>query len=52
MLKGKTPLIVALALALVAGVIAYSAVKKKEQDVRRGWNLVPVVVAASTATGR
>ncbi len=46
MLKGKTPLFVALVLGLLAGVIAYSAIKKKEADVRRGWNLVPVVVAA------
>ncbi len=46
MLKGKTPLLVALVLGVFAGVIAYSAVKKKESDVRRGWNLVPVVVAA------
>jgi pilus assembly protein CpaB len=46
MLKGKTPLIVALVLGIFAGVIAYSAVRKKESDVRRGWNLVPVVVAA------
>ena len=46
MLKGKTPLIVALVLGLFAGVVAYSAIKKKESDVRRGWNLVPVVVAA------
>lgn len=46
MLKGKTPLVVALVLGVFAGVIAYSAVKKKESDVRRGWNLVPVVVAA------
>jgi pilus assembly protein CpaB len=46
MLKGKTPLIVAVALGLFAGVIAYSAIKKKESDVRRGWNLVPVVVSA------
>ena len=46
MLKGKSPLLVALGLALLAGVVAYSAIKKKEQDVRRGWNLVPVVVAA------
>lgn len=46
MLKGKTPLVVALVLGLLAGVIAYSAIKKKEADVRRGWNLVPVVVAA------
>jgi pilus assembly protein CpaB len=46
MLKGKTPLVVALVLGLLAGVVAYSAIKKKEADVRRGWNLVPVVVAA------
>ncbi len=47
MLKGKTPLVVALVLGLLAGVVAYSAIKKKESDVRRGWNLVPVVVAAA-----
>ncbi len=47
MLKGKTPLIVALVLGVFAGLIAFSAVKKKESDVRRGWNLVPVVVAAT-----
>ena len=47
MIKGKTPLFVALALGLIAGVIAFSAVKKKEMDVRRGWNLVPVVVAST-----
>src|SRR3954469_15211689 len=46
MLKGKTPLIVALVLALLAGAVAWSAIKKRELDVRRGWNLVPVVVAA------
>ena len=46
MLKGKTPLFVALLLGLFAGVVAWSAIKKKEADVRRGWNLVPVVVAA------
>jgi pilus assembly protein CpaB len=46
MLKGKTPLIVALVLGLLAGIVAWSAIKKKEADVRRGWNLVPVVVAA------
>ena len=46
MLKGKTPLIIALVLGLVAGLVAWSAIKKREADVRRGWNLVPVVVAA------
>ncbi len=47
MLKGKTPLVVALVLGLLAGVVAYSAIKKKESDVRKGWNLVPVLVANS-----
>lgn len=46
MLKGKTPLIVALVLALFAGLVAFSAIKRKETEVRKGWNLVPVVVAA------
>jgi pilus assembly protein CpaB len=46
MLKGKTPLFVALLLGLFAGIVAWSAIRKKESDVRRGWNLVPVVVAA------
>jgi len=45
MLKGKTPLVVALALGLLAGIVAYSAIKRKETEVRKGWNLVPVVVA-------
>lgn len=31
---------------VVAGFISYALVKKKEADVRRGWNLAPVVVAA------
>ncbi len=44
--RGKTPLFVALVLGLVAGGVSYSAIKKKEADVRKGWNLVPVVVAA------
>jgi pilus assembly protein CpaB len=46
MLKGKTPLIVALVLAMLAGVVSYSAVKKQMADARKGWNPIPVVVAA------
>lgn len=46
MLKGKAPLIVALGLALVAFLVSWSAINKQKDDVRRGWNLVPVVVAA------
>ncbi len=32
--------------ALVLGVGGYAWLKKKERDVRKGWNLVPAVVAA------
>ncbi len=45
LLKGKTPLLVALGLGLLAGVVAFSAIKKREADARRGWNLVNVMVA-------
>lgn len=45
LLKGKTPLLVALGLGLLAGVVAFSAIKKREADARRGWNLVSVMVA-------
>jgi pilus assembly protein CpaB len=47
LLKGKSPLFVSLGLAVLAFVVAYSAVEKQEADVRKGWNLVPVVVAAT-----
>ena len=45
-LRGRSPLLIAGVLGLVAGIVAFSAIKKREVDVRRGWNLVPVVVAA------
>ncbi len=43
---GRAPLAIAAVLAMCSGLVAYSSIKKKEADVRRGWNLVPVVVAA------
>lgn len=46
MLKGKTPLIVAAVLGLLAFIVSWSAIKKRETEVRKGWNLVPVVVAS------
>jgi pilus assembly protein CpaB len=46
MLKGKTPLIVAIVLGLLAGIVSYSAIKRKETEVKAGWGLVPVIVAA------
>jgi SAF domain-containing protein len=32
---------------VLGGVVGYSSVKKKQKEVRAGWNLVPVIVAAS-----
>jgi pilus assembly protein CpaB len=46
MLKGKTPLVVAAVLGVLAFAISYSAIKKRQADVQKGWNLVPVVVAS------
>jgi pilus assembly protein CpaB len=46
MLKGKTPLIIAIGLGILSFGVAFSAIKKKEMDVRKGWNLVPVVVSS------
>ena len=43
----RSPLVAAVVLGLISGTFSYSAIKKKESDVRRGWNLVPVVVAAT-----
>ena len=50
MLKGKTPLIVAIVLGVLAGAVAYLSIKKKEREVKAGWNLVPVVVAADSVS--
>lgn len=47
MLKGKTPLIVAIILGVLAGVIHYTAINRKKKEVMAGWNLVPVIVAAT-----
>jgi pilus assembly protein CpaB len=46
MLKGKSPLLIALILGGLAAGLALSWVRIKEAEVRRGWNRVPVVVAA------
>lgn len=46
MLKGKTPLLIAIGLGILSFGVAFSAIKRKEAEVRKGWNLVPVVVSA------
>jgi pilus assembly protein CpaB len=45
MLKGKTPLIVAGVLGIMAALLAYKTIEHKEEKIREGWTLVPVVVA-------
>jgi len=47
MLKGKTPLIIAIVLGLVAVVVAWRAIKMKEIEVTRGWELKEVIVASA-----
>jgi pilus assembly protein CpaB len=45
-LSGKNPLIIALALGLFAGLIAYSAIKAQQKKVRKEWETVRIVCAA------
>ncbi|MFZ5441788.1 MAG: Flp pilus assembly protein CpaB [Myxococcota bacterium] len=47
MLKGKTPLLVAVVLAIAAFFIGWSSLQKAHADARRGFNPVPVVVATT-----
>jgi pilus assembly protein CpaB len=47
MLKGKMPLIIAVALALIAVVVAWRAIRMRELEVTRGWQLQDVIVAAA-----
>jgi pilus assembly protein CpaB len=46
MLKGKTPLTIAIVLGLLAGTVAYIGIQREKTLARTGWNLVPVIVAA------
>ncbi len=45
MLSGKNPLLIALGLGLVAGLVAYSAIKAKEREVKKGWETVKILAA-------
>lgn len=45
MLKGRLPLVIAIVLGLLAGLIAWSAIETKKKEVQEGWTLVPVIVA-------
>jgi hypothetical protein len=46
MFRGKTPLIVAGVLGILAAVLAYQTIKSKEARLASKWNLTPVVVAS------
>ncbi len=46
MLKGRTPLVIAVVLAVLAAIAAFSGIEAQRARVRAGWNLVPVLVAA------
>ena len=50
MLKGKTPLLIALALALLGGAVAYWGVQREKSRIRQGRNLIPVIVANQDIT--
>lgn len=45
MLSGKYPLFIALALGLLAGLFAYSAIKAQQKKVRAGWETVKILCA-------
>jgi pilus assembly protein CpaB len=49
-LSGKNPLFIALALGLLAGLIAYSAIKAQQRKVKEGWNTVKILCAAQDIT--
>jgi pilus assembly protein CpaB len=45
MLQGKYPLLIALVLGLMAGVIAYGAIKQQQKVVREGWAVKRILCA-------
>ncbi len=47
MLKGKAPLIIAIVLGVVAVLVAWRAIRMREMEVTRGWELEDVIVAAT-----
>ncbi|HUU02115.1 MAG TPA: Flp pilus assembly protein CpaB [Myxococcota bacterium] len=46
MLKGKTALVVALGLGLVAALLAFKTIQRTQDEITRGWHLKPMAVAA------
>jgi len=50
MFKGRAPLVIGMVLGLLAGLMAWVALSSKEKEIKRGWNLQEVVVAAEEIT--
>jgi pilus assembly protein CpaB len=50
MFKGKTPLIIAVVLGVVAVFVAWHAIRMREMEVTRGWTLQDVIVASADVT--
>ena len=50
MLKGKIPLVIGIVLGIFAGLLSMFALKAKEREIKRGWNLTEIVVAAQDIT--
>lgn len=44
-LEGRTPLLIAGGLAIIAALVAWLGLTQKEREIRAGWDLVPAVVA-------
>jgi pilus assembly protein CpaB len=47
MFKGKTPLLIAVVLGVIAVVVAWRAIRMRELEVTRGWQLQDVIVAGA-----
>lgn len=43
----RTPLVVAAILAVLAGVLVHRSLAAREKEVRKGWDLVPILVASA-----
>ncbi len=50
MLKGKVPLVIGIILGIFAGLMSMFALKAKEREIKRGWNLREIIVAAQDIT--
>ncbi len=47
-IRGATPFVIACVLFVFFGVVAYINIRSTEVNVRRGWSLVPIVVASES----